>query len=684
MDKWLKRKAPGDPPTPDAKSSIAHSVARTSNLNRKLSKKSETVAAQPVPVIPQVSKMTVLPPNSMHLILPPRKAEARTSSTNSILNRASAVSSAPTAMSQSAKSTVGLLRTAQEISKRNVSRSSETAHRSNQVDPAHNVIVIIDESEAVAVSRSVPMINDMPPALKIFDGKCGDAVDATSDDSNDENNQRTLNIPLEPISSGSAEVAIKVDRPLEIVPKKVSSCLQLMKVTGRDGSTEMVLSDSDSSDDEASGCAAEPSKERATAVKEVVAEAGPSIQSVANTAASSWDGVRNSRDCLDSAGLDRKGEGSDSAINNCKSGNDSPIGMGIGTGIVSDAGSVSSSSDGTGAGAGACTGAVHDTVGDVLISSSTDSNTASLTGVKAVCATVNCSSSNISNSNSDSSDSSDSSNNTGRDTTSTESSSTSADITCSIANCGSVTGAVDVVAVSTAPTVSAISAAADRDTVLETICTDTATSTATTTSTDREALSDEPTPVSTAREVHVQGRGTVSSMPTEWVGFTAEECGHGEGEGQGEGQGDNEGDDMSLVMDEDSLIFPPIHTDASINAGRNEVQDLTLPSNGTTPAHTVPGTLGAKSLGVGEILTHLMEMRQQTLDDFIIAGVVPKKPSGLVPNRSAPAPYIRDPLQFSGPLGIFGRKVFRVRKFFMLLVCIVLCCVALLYVMVLF
>ena len=392
MDKWLKRKAPGDPPTPDAKSSIAHSVARTSNLNRKLSKKSATVAAQPVPVIPQVSKMTVLPPNSMHLILPPRKAEARTSSTNSILNRASAVLSAPTAMSQSAKSAVGLLRTAQEISKRNVSRSSETAHRSNQVDPAHNVIVIIDESEAVAISRSVPMINDMPPALKIFDGKCGDAVDATSDDSNDENNQRTLNIPLEPISSGSAEVAIKVDRPLEIVPKKVSSCLQLMKVTGRDGSTEMVLSDSDSSDDEAYGCAAGPSKERATAMKEVVTEAVPSIQSVAKTAASSRDGVRKSRDCLDSAGvLDRKGEGSDSAINNCKSGIDSLIG----TGIVSDAGSVSSSSDGTGAGAGACTGAVHDTVGDVLISSSTDSNTASLTGVKAVCATVNCSSSNI-------------------------------------------------------------------------------------------------------------------------------------------------------------------------------------------------------------------------------------------------------------------------------------------------
>jgi hypothetical protein len=682
MDKWLKRKAPGDPPTPDAKSSIAHSVARTSNLNRKLSKKSATVVAQPVPVIPQVSKMTVLPPNSMHLILPPRKAEARTSSTNSILNRASAVSSAPTAMSQSAKSTVGLLRTAQEISKRNVSRSSETAHSSNQVDPAHNVIVIIDESEAVAASRSVPMINDMPPALKIFDGKCGDAVDATSDDSNDENNQRTLNIPLEPISSGSAEVAIKVDRPLEIVPKKVSNCLQLMKVTGRDGSTEMVLSDSDSSDDEASGCAAEPSKERATAVKEVVAEANPSIQSVAKTAASSWDGVRKSRDCLDSAGvLDRKGEGSDGAINNCKSGKDSRIGMGMGmgTGIVSDAGSVSSSSDGT----GACTGAVHGTVGDVLVSSSTDSNTASSAGVKAVCATVNCSNSDSSNSNSSSSDCS---NVTDRDTTSTDNSSTSADITCSIANCGSVTGAVDVVAVSTGPTVSTISAAADRDTVLETICTDTVSSPVTATSTDRGAMSDEFTLVSTAREVHVQGRGTVSSMPTEWVGFAAEECGHGEGGGEGEGnrEGDNEGDDMSLVMDEDSLIFPPIPTDASINAGRNEVQDLTLPSNGTTPAHTVPGTLGAKSLGVGEILTHLMEMRQQTLDDFIIAGAVPKKPSGLVPNRSAPAPYIRDPLQFSGPLGIFGRKVFRVRKFFMLLVCIVLCCVALLYVMVLF
>jgi hypothetical protein len=686
MDKWLKRKAPGDPPTPDTKNSIANSVARITNVDRKLSKKSATVVAQPKPVLPEVSKMTVLPPNSMHLILPTRKVEGRVSSKNSILNKASAVLSARTSILSTAKAAVEMLGAAQEISKRNASESSDTARRSNQVDSAHDLKVKREASVVVAAARSIPTTCYAPPALRGSNGKCDNAVDVTSDDSNDENNQRTLNIASDSIPNGSAEGSIKAKRTLDTIPKKASSCLQLMKVTGRDGSTEMDLSDSDSSDEEAAGCAAEHLKEGRSCdgkvVEEVLAEAKPSNRFVLSAAARISAEVRSSRECVDSSSAPEcEGEGSvnDSAVTGTVSGTgtvaklESVSGTGTvakpvcgkGTWTVPDVGNGSGSSD----------DAVARASGGIVISSSNNKSTV-LTAVRAIGAAISNSNSN-SDANSNSSNSSRSS-----DPRSSDNSSISVGITVSTVSRDSVTGVADVVAASTAPaaptapivrTVSAIIGAVSAtgsDAAEGMICTNT--------DTDRAPFCDTSVLASTDREVNVQGREAVTS---DWVGFTAEECGHGEGEGEGEGEADREVDDMSLVMDEDSLTFPPIDTDPSITT-QNEILDLTLPSSGTAPALTVPGTLGAKSLGVGEILTHLMEIRQQqTLDDFVIAGGVKKL--SMTPNLSVPAPYIRDPLQYSGPLGMLGRKVFRVRNLFTL-VLIWFCFVSLVFVFFIF
>jgi hypothetical protein len=684
MDKWLKRKAPGDPPTPDTKNSIASSVARITNVDRKLSKKSAAVVAQPKPVIPEVSKMTVLPPNSMHLILPTRKVEGRVSSKNSILNKASMVLSAPTSILSTAKAAIGVLGAAQEISKRNASKSSDTTHRSNQVDSAHDLKVKREASVVVAAARSIPTTCYAPPALKGSNGKCDNSVDATSDDSNDENNQRTLNIALDCIPNGIAEVSIMANRTLDIVPKKASSCLQLMKVTGRDGSTEMDLSDSDSSDDEATGCAAEHMKEGRSCggkvVEEVLAEAKPSNRFVLSAAARISAEVRISRECVDSSiAPECEGEGSinDSAVTGTvsRTGTVAKLVSKTGTGTVAKpvSGKGTRTVPDVGSGSGSSDDAVAGAVGGIVSSSSSNKSTV-LTTVRAIGAAVSNSDSN-SNTNSKSSSSGSSS-----DPRSSDNSSISVDITVSTASSDSVTGVADVVAASTAPTaptaaiirtVSAISGAVSAtgsDAAAGTICTKT--------DTDRAPFCDTSVLVSTDREVNVQGREAVTS---DWVGFTAEECGHGEGEGEGEGEADREVDDMSLVMDEDSLTFPPIDAEPSITT-RNEIQDLTLPSSGTAPALTVPGTLGSKSLGVGEILTHLMEIRQQqTLDDFVIAAGVKKL--SMPPNLCVPAPYVRDPMQYSGPLGMLGRKVFRVRNIFKLLLARFPCftCFGLLY-----
>jgi hypothetical protein len=674
MDKWLKRKAPGDPPTPETKSSIANSVARITNVDRKLSKKSATVVAQPKPIIPQVLKMTVLPPNSMHLILPSRKVEGRVSSTNSILNKASAVLSAPTAVSHTAKSAVGVLGAAHEISKRNASKSSDTAHRSNQVDSAHDLKVKLEECAVVAASRSIPISYDAPAALRGSKGKCDNALHATSDDSNDENNQRTLNIGLDPISNGVVEGSIKAIRKLGIIPKKASSCLQLMEVTGRDGGTEMDLSDSDSSDDESTGYAAEHLKEGGNYCgkeeDEEVAVSKPSIKYVLSAAARISAEVRNSKECRDSSNARGcEGEGSDRAVTVTVSR------TGTGTGIGTVAKSVLGTGAGTGtppdvgSGSGSSNGAVAFPAGGTLtVSSSSGKSSAVLTVARAVGAMVSngdssnksCSSSSNSKSNSNSNDNNNTSSNNSNSgsssgTSSINNSSISVGITVSVASCDSVTGAADVADAGTEPTVRTVGAvsATANDAAVRTICNNPETDT----DTDRGTLGDTSTIRSAAEEVNVQGREAVTSMPTAFVGFTAEECGHGEGEGVGE----REGDEMSLDIDEDSLIFPPIDTGPSITTALNEILDLTLSSSCTSPALAVPGTLGAKSLGVGEILSHLMEIRQQTLDGFVIPGVVKKPVFGLVPNHSVPAPYVRDPLQYSGPLGMLGRKVFRVR-----------------------
>lgn len=107
MDKWLKRKDPGDPPTPNKKCSVAASVAINNFEKLRPLKKSSPPSVTTTTVIPSTATMAVLPPNSLHLILPRRKVENRRgTSSNSILNGTStdssisiSVPSAPAAMS---------------------------------------------------------------------------------------------------------------------------------------------------------------------------------------------------------------------------------------------------------------------------------------------------------------------------------------------------------------------------------------------------------------------------------------------------------------------------------------------------------------------------------------------------------------------------------------------------------
>lgn len=111
MEKWLKRKGPGDPPTPNKKSSVAASVTinnvEKSRPLKKPAPTSVTTSVTTTTVMPSTATMAVLPPNSLHLILPRRKIEnRRATSSNSILNGAStkslvstSISSAPAAIS---------------------------------------------------------------------------------------------------------------------------------------------------------------------------------------------------------------------------------------------------------------------------------------------------------------------------------------------------------------------------------------------------------------------------------------------------------------------------------------------------------------------------------------------------------------------------------------------------------
>ena len=89
MDKWLKRKVPGDPPTPNKKSSLAASVARNVVEKSRPLKKPSPPTVTTVTVVPSTLTATVLLPNSTHLA--PRKLENRRgTSNNSILNCTSA------------------------------------------------------------------------------------------------------------------------------------------------------------------------------------------------------------------------------------------------------------------------------------------------------------------------------------------------------------------------------------------------------------------------------------------------------------------------------------------------------------------------------------------------------------------------------------------------------------------
>lgn len=105
MEKWLKRKDPGDPPTPNKKSTVAASVAINNVEKSRQLKKPSPPSVTTTTVMPSTATMTVLPPNSLHLILPRKKAENRRgTSSNSILNGTSTNSSISTSTSSSISS----------------------------------------------------------------------------------------------------------------------------------------------------------------------------------------------------------------------------------------------------------------------------------------------------------------------------------------------------------------------------------------------------------------------------------------------------------------------------------------------------------------------------------------------------------------------------------------------------
>ena len=148
-----------------------------------------------------------------------------------------------------------------------------------------------------------------------------------------------------------------------------------------------------------------------------------------------------------------------------------------------------------------------------------------------------------------------------------------------------------------------------------------------------------------------------------WTGLTAQEQ-EREQEVRGEVEGDGEGE-REVEINEDTITAWDDEQDEGNNGGlllsgspgctttsTATVLDLTL-----TPAH-IPGTLGSHPIGAEDILSDLIAIRQQTLDDFIIAGGQKIKRAAAYA-RNVPYPFIRDPAHYCGPMKFLNRISFQ-------------------------
>ena len=80
------------------------------------------------------------------------------------------------------------------------------------------------------------------------------------------------------------------------------------------------------------------------------------------------------------------------------------------------------------------------------------------------------------------------------------------------------------------------------------------------------------------------------------------------------------------------------------------------------PALPVTGILGKKPIGVLNLLKELSAIRQQTLDDFIVAGGEKKK-GAMISRMSLALPFIRDPKFLHNPANLLHRILRAVRIF---------------------